>query len=82
MNRRRFLKKGMEKKTLVFYLDNTLSDVAKRMQGNFLYCLEVVNSDMQTLRSFSVAELEALVIDNALDTPLSDFVSATKASPR
>ena len=76
MNKRRFLKRGMEKKTLVFYQNNTLSDVAKRMQGNFLYCLEVVNSDMRTLRSFSVAELEQLVIDNPLDTPLSKFTSS------
>ena len=75
MNKRRFLKKGMEKKTLVFYENNTLADVAKRMQGNFLYCLEVVNADMCTLRSFSVAELEELVIDNPLDTPLSTFIA-------
>ena len=75
MNKRRFLKRGMEKKTLVFYQDNTLSDVAKRMQGNFVYCLEVVNADMETLRCFSVAELEQLVIDNPLDTPLSKFVA-------
>ena len=77
MNKRRFLKRGMEKKTLVFYQNNTLSDVAKRLQGNFLYCLEVVNADMRILRSFSVAELEQLVIDNPLDTPLSNFLAAT-----
>ena len=80
MNKRRFLKRGMEKKTLVFYENNTLADVAKRMQGNFVYCLEVVNSDMRTLRSFSVAELEELVIDNPLDTPLSNFVGVTRTS--
>ena len=74
MNKRRFLKKGMEKKTLVFYQNNTLADVAKRMQGNFLYCLEVVDAEMLPLRSFSVAELEQLVIDNPLSTPLSTFV--------
>ena len=73
-NKRRFLKKGMEKKTLVFYHNNTLSDVAKRMQGNFLYCLEVVNSDMVVLRSFNVAELEQLVIDNPLDTQLEKLL--------
>ena len=73
-NKKRFLKRGMEKKTLVFYQHNTLADVAKRMQGNFLYCLEVVDSDMVTLGSFSVAELEALIIDNPLDTQLSKFV--------
>ena len=74
-NKRRFLKKGMEKKTLVFYQNNIIADVAKRMQGNFLYCLEVVNSDMQLLGSFSVAELEQLVIDNPLDTPLSEILA-------
>ena len=74
MNKRRFLKRGMEKKTLVFYQNNTLADVAKRMQGNFLYCLEVVDADMITLRCFSVSELEQLVIDNPLDTQLSNFV--------
>ena len=75
MNKGRFLKKGMEKKILVFYQKNTLTDVAKRMQGNYLYCLEVVDDDMQLLRTFTVAELERLVIDNPLDTPLSKFVA-------
>ena len=79
LNSRRFFKKGMEKKTLVFYQNNTLADVAKRMQGNFLYCLEVVNSDMHTLRTFSVSELEELVINNPLDTPLNSFLAT---SPR
>ena len=77
MNKRRFMKKGMEKKTLVFYLNNTLADVAKRMQGNFLYCLEVVDADMEILRRYSVAELEQLVINNPLDTELSKIVSST-----
>ena len=80
MNKRRFLKKGMEKKTLVFYQNNTLSDVAKRMQGNYLYCLEVVDRDMVTLATFSVAELEQLVVDNPLDTQLDSLITnaATK----
>ena len=79
MNRRRFMKKGMEKKTLVFYHNNTLSDVAKRMQGNFLYCLEVVDGDMRLLRSFNVAQLEQLVIDNPLDTPLNELIKLESA---
>lgn len=75
MNKRRFAKRGMEKKTLVFYQDNTLIDVAKRMQGNYVYCLEVVNSDMRVLQTFNVAELERLVIDNPLDTQLRTFIA-------
>lgn len=72
-NRQRFLKRGMEKKTLVFYSENKLSDVAKRMQGNFLYCLEVVDSNMEVLSRYSVAQLEQLVITVPLDTPLCDL---------
>ena len=72
-NRQRFLKKGMEKKTLVFNQNNTLSDVAKRMQGNFLYCLEVVDSDMEVVCRFNIVELEALVLEKSLDTPLYEL---------
>lgn len=70
-NRSRFLKKGMEKKTLVFNEDNLLRDVAKRMQGNFLYCLEVVDGNMEVTSRYSVAELEQLVVTKPLDTPLN-----------
>lgn len=69
-NRSAFLKKGMEKKTLVFSENNKLSDVAKRMRGNFLYCLEVVDADMKVTSRYSVAELEKLVITEPLDTTL------------
>lgn len=75
-NRGAFLKKGMEKKTLVFALNNTLRDVAKRMQGNFLYCLEVVDDDMEVVCRYSVAQLEQLVITFPLDTPLSKLGSS------
>lgn len=74
VNRRRLLKTGMEKKTLVFGPDNTLADVVKRMQGNYLYCLEVVSGDMRVLRSFSVAELESLVLREQLSAPLGKFI--------
>ena len=70
INRSRFLKKGMEKKTLVFNQKNLLSDVLKRMQGNFLYCLEVVDDDMKVVASYSVAQLEQLVLETELSTPL------------
>ena len=72
-NKRRFLKKGMEKRTLVFDQHNTLCDVAKRMQGNFLYCLEVVDGDMEVVARYSVAQLESLVINTPLDTPLDEL---------
>ena len=73
VNRARFLRKGMEKKTLVFSQNNKLSDVAKRMQGNFLYCLEVVDDDMQVVARYSVTQLEELIIDTPLDTPLNSL---------
>lgn len=72
-NRSRFLKKGMEKKTLVFNENNTLRDVAKRMQGNFLYCLEVVNDNFEVVSRYSVAELEKLVVTSPLDTVLGSL---------
>ena len=73
VNRNRFLKKGMEKKTLVFSQKNALSDVVKRMQGNFLYCLEVVDDDMEVVARYSVAQLEQLVLETDLTTPLSQL---------
>lgn len=74
-NRKRFLKRGMEKKTLVFSKNNKLSNVAKRMQGNFLYCLEVVDDDMQVVARYDVASLEKLVIDMPLDTKLDELTN-------
>ena len=73
VNKSRFLKKGMEKKTLVFSQKNRLSDVAKRMQGNFLYCLEVVDDDMEVVARYSVAQLEQLVLETELSTPLCEL---------
>lgn len=69
----RFLKKGMEKKTLVFNADSCLRDVAKRMQGNYLYCLEVVDANMEVTSRYSVAELEKLVITTSLDAKLYEL---------
>ena len=71
VSRTRFLKKGMEKKTLVFNQNNKLSDVLKRMQGNFLYCLEVVDDDMEVIAHYSVAQLEQLVLETDLNTSLN-----------
>jgi len=64
---------GMEKKTLVFATQNTLADVAKRMQGNYLYALEVVNDDMQVVATFSIADLERAIITKPLSTQLKDL---------
>lgn len=69
-NRRKFLKKGMEKKTLVFDSHSRLSDVVKRMQGNYLYCLEVVDGNMNVTERYSISQLEKLVLDVPLDTEL------------
>ena len=68
-----FLAHGMEKKTLVFATQNTLADVAKRMQGNYLYALEVVNDDMQVVATFSIADLERAIITKPLSTQLKDL---------
>ncbi len=75
VDRDRFCKKGMEKKTLVFNKKCALRDVAKRMQGNFVYCLEVVDDDMRLLADFDIAQLEHLVITSPLDAPLEKFVN-------
>ncbi len=72
-NRKRFLKCGMEKKTLVFDGNSSLRDVAKRMQGNYLYCLEVVDTDMNVCHRYNVAQLENLVVSCSLDTPLKEL---------
>lgn len=70
-----FLRCGMEKKTLVFNQNNTLADVAKRVVGNYLYALEVVNDDMQVVATFSVHALEKLITTYPLTTKLKDIKS-------
>ncbi len=75
-SREHFYRKGMEKKTLVFYEQNTLSDVAKRMRGNYLYCLEVVDIDMRVVARFGIAELERLVVTEPLNSRLRDIVNS------
>lgn len=72
-NRRKFLKKGMEKKTLVFDSACRLSDVVKRMQGNYLYCLEVVDVNMNVTARYGISQLEKLVLDVPLDTELKNL---------
>ena len=68
-----FLAFGMEKKTIVFNTQNTLADVVKRLTGNYLYALEVVNDDMQVVATYSIAQLEKFVITIPLSTKLKDI---------
>lgn len=77
-NKNHFYKRGMEKKTLVFFVNNTLADVVKRMQGNYLYCLEVVDPRMKIVARFEISDLEELVVRLPLDTRLRDL---PKVSP-
>ena len=65
-------RRGMEKKTLVFDGESRVCDVARRIRGNFLYCLEVVDADMRVRRRYDVAQLESLVIDCPRDMTLND----------
>ena len=76
VNRKYFDRRGMEKKILVFGTDNTLADVAKRMQGNYLYCLEVVDEDMHTLVTFDIAQLESIVLTKPLTATLKEIVNS------
>ncbi len=69
-----FAKKGMEKKTLVFQKHNILGDVVKRMQGNYLYNLEIVDGDLHVICVLSVAQLEKVVVSFPVDTPLWKIV--------
>lgn len=81
-NKKRFLKKGMEKKTLVFGEKSALRDVAKRMQGNYLYCLEVVDDNLNVVSRYNVSELESLVVENDLDMPLGGLKHPNSTLPK
>ncbi len=72
-DRRFFLKKGMEKKILVFDKSSKLSDVVKRMQGNFMYCLEVMDSDMKVIARYDIAQLEHIIVTVPLTTALGEI---------
>ena len=56
-------KSGMELKTLVFACDCTLADVAKRVRGNYLYRLEVVDRDLHVVTKLSAAQLEQALVE-------------------
>ncbi len=67
-------KHGMEKRTLIFTLDCTLADVIKRMRGGYLYCLEVVNDNLEVIKTLSVAELEHVALTLPSTTSLAQIV--------
>lgn len=69
-NRNLLRKRGMEKKTLVFNENCPLSDVVRRMQGNYAFCLEVVDEHLALKKRYNYAELEKAIMQNNPDTPL------------
>lgn len=72
-DKKRTLGKGVEKKTLVFTQNSTLGDVARRMRGNYLYALEVVNDDLVIVRKLGIAQLERVILSAPLSTVLRDL---------
>lgn len=68
-------KHGMEKRTLIFTSDCTLADVIKRMRGGYLYCLEIVNDNLDVIKKLSVAELERVALTLPSTTPLTQIVA-------
>ena len=72
---KRFEKVGMEKKTLVYQMDSTLSAVAKRIKGNYLYCLEIVDNQMKVVGVLNYQQLEHVIVTMPLTTKLSQLVA-------
>ena len=66
---------GMEKKTLVYQMDSALSAVAKRIKGNYLYCLEIVDNQMKVVGVLNYQQLEHVIITMPLTTKLSQLVA-------
>ncbi len=64
---------GTEKKTLVFPLTSTLSDVTKRIKGNYLYCLDVVDEELNIVAHYGYSTLERLVVEMPSDMLLADI---------
>lgn len=67
---------GMEKKSLVFTADSKVADVAKRINGNYLYCLDVVDESLLPVASFDVAQTESILLHFDGRVALKDVVSA------
>lgn len=69
-------KHGMEKKTLVFTVDSTLANVAKRLRGNYLFCVEVVDKDLNIVGRLSVAQTEKALFGLPCNTKVVDALKA------
>ncbi len=72
-NKKRFLKKGMEKKILVFDENSLLCDVIRQMKGNYAFCLEVVDDDFVTKRTLDFGNLQKVVLSCPPDTVLKEL---------
>lgn len=73
LNYHKKIKVGMEKKTLVFFETTTFDKVIVRMQGSSLYCLEVVDKNLNLQKSYSVAELNQLLTSCPPNVELKDL---------
>lgn len=73
-----FSRVGMEKRTLVYSLDSTISNVSKRIRGNYLYCLEVVDNQMQVVAFLDYQQLEHAIVTFPVSTRLSEVVALCK----
>lgn len=67
---KRFLKKGMEKKTLVFNEKAMLCDVVRQMKGNYAFCLEVVDENFAVKRVLDCRSLEKAILSLPPNTVL------------
>ncbi len=77
---RRRLNFGMEKKTLVYQQDTPLSAVTKRIKGNYLYCLEIVDSQLHVVATLDYQQLEDAVVTLPPTTKLCQIVSCGNES--
>lgn len=73
-NRKKFLKKGMEKKILVFDENSLLCDVVRQMRGNYAFCLEVVDVDFAAKRTLDFGALQKVVLNYPPDTVLKKLL--------
>ncbi len=69
-NKRRFLKKGMEKKTLVFNQNSMICDVVRQMKGNYAFCLEVVDDGFSVKGKLNFDALQKVILNFPPDTVL------------
>ncbi len=72
-NKSYFKLHGMEKKTLVFNQNSMLYQVTKRLQGNYVFCLEVVDDNMQVVATYNAHQLEKLLLQYPPDALLKNI---------